>query len=330
MTHSPWKVVISDCDHGSIEEEKEEFARIGAELLFVQAKTEEDLIGACQDADGILNQYSLMTRRVLGNLPRCKVIARYGIGVDSIDLKAATESGIIVANVPDYCVNEVADQAVALLLTLIRKTAFFDKQVKSGQWECRQGAPIHRIQGRTMGLVGCGKIGLAVAKRISAFDAKVIAFDPYLEEAGEGVGLTDLDTLLKESDFISIHCPLNESTRHLIGEKEFGKMAKKPFLINTSRGPIIDEKALAQALEEGLLSGAGLDVLEKEPPDPQNPLLQMRNVIVTPHTSFYSEESFHELKRRTAAGVSDVLMGNWPESLVNREVIGKTRALIKQ
>lgn len=324
-----WKVVISDCDHGSIEEEKEEFARIGAELTFVQAKTEEDLIRTCLEADGILNQYSLMTRRVLENLPRCKVIVRYGIGVDSIDLKASTELGIIVANVPDYCVNEVADQAVALLLTLIRKTAFFDHQVKSGQWECRRGAPIHRIQGRTMGLVGCGKIGQAVARRLAAFDVRVVAFDPYIKEAGEGIGLTDLDTLLKDSDFISIHCPLNESTRHMIGEKEFRKMAKKPFLINTSRGPIVDEKALGVALAEGLLSGAGLDVLEKEPPDPQNPLLKMKNVILSPHTSFYSEESFHELKRRTAQGVSDVLVGKWPESVVNRDVIGKTRAWIK-
>ena len=326
----PWKVVISDCDHGSIEEEKEEFARIGSELIFVQAKKEEELIQWCRDADGVLNQYSLMTRRVLENLPKCKVIARYGIGVDSIDLKAATELGIIVANVPDYCVNEVADQAIALMLTLARKTAFFDGQVRSGRWECRQGAPIHRIDGRTMGLVGCGKIGLAVAKRISAFGVKVIAFDPYIKEPGEGVRLTDLDTLLKESDFISIHCPLNESTRHLIGENEFGKMEKKPVLINTSRGPIIDEKSLIQALEKGLISGAGLDVLEKEPPDPRNPLLQMKNVILTPHTSFYSEESFHELKQRTARGVSDVLMGKWPESLVNRDVIGKTRALMKE
>jgi len=330
MEQQTWKVVISDCDHGSIDEEREAFARIGAELVFVQAKTEEALIEACKDADGVLNQYSLMTRRVLENLPRCKVIARYGIGVDSIDLKAATDLGIIVANVPDYCVSEVADQAIALLLTLVRKTAFFDQQVKGGRWEFRQGAPIHRLEGRTMGLVGCGKIGFAVAKRISSFGVRAIAYDPYLQEPREGVLFTDLDTLLRESDFLSIHCPLNESTRHLLSEKEFRKMEKRPLLINTSRGPIVDEKALVEALEKGLLSGAGLDVLEQEPPDPANPLLRMGNVILSPHASFYSEESFHELKRRTAQAVSNVLLGQWPESVVNRDVIGKTRASITE
>jgi D-3-phosphoglycerate dehydrogenase / 2-oxoglutarate reductase len=328
MVDTPLKVVISDCDHGSIEEEKGEFARIGAKLKFVQAKSEEDLIRECREADGVLNQYSLMTRRVLEHLPECKVIARYGIGVDSVDLRAATELGIIVANVPDYCVEEVADQTLALLLTLVRKTAFFDTQVKRGRWECRQGAPIHRLSGRTMGLVGYGKIGRAVAKRVSAFGVRVISFDPYIHKTEEGIPLTDLETLLAESDFISIHCPLNESTRHLIGERELRKAAKKPLLINTSRGPIVDEKALIRALEEGLLTGAGLDVLEKEPPDRENPLLRMENVILTPHTSFYSEESFHELKRRTARAVSDVLRGKWPESLVNRDVVGKTRAVI--
>ena len=163
---------------------------------------------------------------------------------------------------------------------------------------------------------------------MSAFGVKVITFDPYLDKVSEGIELKDFDTVLKESDFISIHCPLNDSTRHLIGEQAFKKMEQKPLLINTSRGPIIDEKALIEALEKGLISGAGLDVLEKEPPDPQNPLLKMENVILSPHVSFYSEESISELKRRTAKNVSDVLMGRWPRSVVNQEVKGKTRAPI--
>jgi D-3-phosphoglycerate dehydrogenase len=156
----------------------------------------------------------------------------------------------------------------------------------------------------------------------------VIAFDPYIEKPHEVIELKDIDTVLKESDFISIHCPLNDSTRHLIGDEAFKKMEKRPILINTSRGPIIDEKALIQALKEGLISGAGLDVLEKEPPDSQNPLLKMENVILTPHVSFYSVESISELKRRTAKNVADVLTGRWPRSVVNREVVGKTRASI--
>jgi D-3-phosphoglycerate dehydrogenase / 2-oxoglutarate reductase len=326
MERHPVRVVITDCDQGSIEEEKDEFAKIGSELILAQVQEERELIRACREADGLLNQYALLTRRVLENLPNCKVVSRYGVGVDSVDLKAATDLGIIVANVPDYCMDEVADQTVSMLLGLIRKTAFFDQKVKSGQWNFRQGIPIYRTRGKTMGLIGCGKIGLEVAKRISAFGLRVIAFDPYIEKPHEVIELKDIDTVLKESDFISIHCPLNDSTRHLIGDEAFKKMEKRPILINTSRGPIIDEKALIQALKEGLISGAGLDVLEKEPPDSQNPLLKMENVILTPHVSFYSVESISELKRRTAKNVADVLTGRWPRSVVNREVKGRIRA----
>ncbi len=327
MERHPYRVVITDCDQGSIEEEKDEFAKIGSELILAQVQEERELIRACREADGLLNQYAPLTRRVLENLPNCKVVSRYGVGVDSVDLKAATDLGIIVANVPDYCMDEVADQTVSMFLGLIRKTAFFDQKVKSGQWDFRQGIPIYRTRGKTLGLIGCGKIGLEVAKRISAFGLRVIAFDPYIEKPHEVIELKDIDTVLKESDFISIHCPLNDSTRHLIGDEAFKKMEKRPILINTSRGPIIDEKALIQALKEGLISGAGLDVLEKEPPDSQNPLLKMENVILTPHVSFYSVESISELKRRTAKNVADVLSGRRPGSVVNREVMGKTRAM---
>jgi D-3-phosphoglycerate dehydrogenase len=326
MKRNKWKVVITDCDHGFITQEENEFKRIGAELVLAQVKEEDDLIRVCQEADGLINQYALLTRRVLENLPKCKVISRYGVGLDPVDIKAATDLGIIVANVPDYCVNEVADQTVSMLLALIRKTVFFDQKVKSGQWDFRQGRPIHHIRGKTLGLVGCGRIGLEVAKRIFSFGVSVVAFDPYIQKIRRGIRLTDLDTVLKESDFISIHCPLNEATRHLIGEKEFQKMEKKPLIINTSRGPIIDESALIQALAKGQISGAGLDVLEKEPPDPENALLRMENVILSPHVGFYSEESIHELKRRAAKVVSAVLLGKWPKTVVNPEVRERARA----
>jgi len=323
------RVVITDCDHGSIDEEKEEVERMGAELILAQVNKEEDLIRVCKDADGLLNQYALLTRNVFQNLPKCKVASRYGVGVDSVDLKAATDLGVIIANVPDYCMDEVSNQTISMILTLARKTAFFDRKVKSGHWDFRQGIPIYRTRGKTLGLIGSGRIGLEVAKKISNFGVKVIAFDPYLKKAPEGIELTDLDTVLRESDFISIHCPLNEATRHLLGEREFRKMEKKPIIINTSRGPIIDEKALIGALQEGRISGAGLDVLEKEPPDPGNPLLKMENVVFSPHIGFYSVESISELKRRTAKNVVDVLSGRWPASVVNREVVGKTRANLK-
>jgi len=330
MKSHHYRVVITECDHGSIEEEKGELGRIGSELILAQVQEEEDLIRVCKDADGLINQYALLTRRVLEHLPNCKVVSRYGVGVDSVDLKAATGLGIIVANVPDYCIDEVSNQTIAMILTLIRKTAFFDQKVKANQWDFHLGIPIYRIHGKTLGLIGCGKIGLEVAKKISAFGVKVTAFDPYIQKPEEGVELTDFDTVLKKSDFISIHCPLNESTRHLMGERAFKKMEKKPILINTSRGPIVDEKALIQALVEGRVSGAGLDVLEKEPPDPQNLLLKMENVILSPHVGFYSVESISELKRRTAENVSAVLSGKSPRSVVNREVLGKTRAVISE
>jgi D-3-phosphoglycerate dehydrogenase len=326
MSQQTLKVVITDCDHGAIEEEKEAFGKIGAELTFVNVKDEAVLTPICRDADGILNQYGRMDRRMIEELSRCKVIVRYGIGVDTIDLKAATESGIIVANVPDYCLNEVADHTVTMLLVCVRKMLVFDRIVRRGSWDFRDGGILHRLQGKVLGLVGCGKIGLGVARRMTAFGVRVKAFDPYLKQAGEAVELTDLDTVLKTSDFISIHCPLNESTHHLIGEREFKRMVKNPILINTSRGPIIDEQALLRALESGQVSGVGLDVVETEPPDPANPLLKMENVVLSPHTAFYSEEAVSQLKRDAAESVIAVLHGQWPKSVVNREVVGKTRA----
>jgi len=321
-----FRVVITDCDHGSIEEEKGELERIGAELILAQAQEESDLIRSCKEADGLINQYSILSRKVLESLPKCKVISRYGVGVDSVDLKAATELGMIVANVPDYCMDEVADQTVAMILALIRKVVFFDQRVKAGVWDFREGIPIHRIRGRTLGLIGCGRIGMEVARRVSGFGVKVIAFDPYLAKAPAGIELKDFDSVLKESDMISVHCPLNQATRHLIGEPEFGKMEKKPIIINTSRGPIVDEEALTRALDQDLVSGAGLDVLEKEPPGSGHPLLSRSNVVLSPHISFYSVESISELKRRTAKNVADVLAETWPGSVVNSDVRGKTRA----
>ncbi len=322
-----WKVVITDCNHLDVNEEKKVFDGIDAELVWAQAKTEEEAIRVCQGADGLRNQYAPMSRRVLEELPNCKAIARYGVGVDPIDVQAATDLGIIVANVPDYCVDEVALQAVAMLLSLIRKTAFFNEKVRSGQWDYSQGVPIQRIRGRTMGLVGCGRIGMEVGRILSSLGVKVIAFDPYVEKA-EGIDLVSLDRLLQESDFVSIHCPLTESTRHLIVKGAFGKMKKRPFIVNTSRGPIIDEKALIEAIKDGVVSGAGLDVMEQEPPDPRNPLLKMENVIFSPHVGYYSEESIKELKRRTAESVADVLQGRWPRSVVNQEVRKKMRAVV--
>ncbi len=318
------KVVITDCDQGSIEEERAVFSKLGADLDWAQISGEEEMVSRCHDADGLIIQYAFFTRWVLERLPRCKVISRYGVGVDTIDVQVATELGIIVANVPDYCVDEVSDHTLALFLSLVRKVTLLDRSIRSGTWDFRVAIPIHRLRDMTYGIVGCGRIGQGVARRVSAFGLRVIGYDPYLAEA-EMIELVLFERLLAESDFISIHCSLTESSHHLFRRDQFQRMERRPLVMNLSRGPIIDEVSLIEALEKGWISGVALDVLEKEPPDTNNPLLRRENVILTPHIGFYSEESKSELKRRTAANVSSVLMGKLPDSVVNRAVVGKSR-----
>ncbi|NIS59260.1 MAG: C-terminal binding protein [Proteobacteria bacterium] len=323
MAHQ--KVVIIDCDHGSIEEERAVFSKFEGDLEWAQITGEEEIVARCHDADGLINQYAPLTKRLLERLPRCKVISRYGVGVDGIDLSAATELGIIIANVPGYCAGEVADHTLAVFLSLVRKVNYLDQSIRSGTWDFRIAIPIHRLEGMIYGIVGCGNIGKAVARRIPAFGLRVIGHDPYVTEA-EGIELVSLERLLVESDFISIHCSLTESSYHLFGRDEFRVMERRPLIMNLSRGAVVDEAALIEALEREWISGAALDVLEKEPPDTRNPLMKRDNVVLTPHIGFYSEESKSELKRRAAENVSSVLTGKLPDSVVNTEVVGKSRA----
>jgi D-3-phosphoglycerate dehydrogenase len=319
------KVVITDCDQGSIEEERAVISKLGADLDWAQISGEEEIVSRCHDADGLIIQYAPLTRWVLERLPQCKVVSRYGVGVDTIDVQAATEVGIIVANVPDYCIDEVSDHTLALFLSLVRKVTLLDRSIRSGIWDFRVAIPIHRLRGMTYGIVGSGRIGQAVARRVSAFGLRVIGYDPYLTEA-EGIQLVPFEMLLVESDFISIHCSLTESSHHLFGKDQFQRMERRPLMMNLSRGPVIDEGGLIEALERGWISGAALDVLEREPPDTNAPLRRRENVILTPHIGFYSEESKSEMKKRTAENVSSILVGKLPDSVVNREVLGRSRA----
>ncbi|UCD71371.1 MAG: C-terminal binding protein [Syntrophobacterales bacterium] len=319
------KVVITDCDQGSIEEEKAVFSEFGADLDLAQMVNEEEIVARCYDADGLIIQYAPITRGVLERLARCKVISRYGVGVDTIDLQAATEFGVIVANVLDYCVDEVSDQTLALFLCLVRKVILLDRSIRSGTWDFRVAIPIHRLNGMTYGIVGCGKIGQGIARRVSVFGLRVIGYDPYLTEA-PGIQMVPLERLLAESDFISIHCSLTESSHHLFRRDQFRMMGRKPLVMNLARGAVVDEAALIEALEKGWIGGAGLDVLETEPPDSESPLMRREDVILTPHIGFYSEESKSELKRRTAENVTSVFMGKLPDSVVNKEVVGRSRA----
>jgi D-3-phosphoglycerate dehydrogenase len=319
------KVVIIDCDHGSIEEERAVLSQLEADVDFAQISGEEAILARCRDADGIILQYAPLPRKMLEALPRCKVLSRYGVGVDTIDVETATDLGIIVANVPDYCMEEVSDHTLALFLCLVRKVMSLERSIRLGTWDFRIAVPIHRLKGMTYGIVGCGRIGREVAKRVGAFGLRVIGYDPYINEV-EGIELVSFEKLLAQSDFISIHCSLTESTHHLLGRDQFRIMERKPIVLNISRGAVVDEAALIEALEREWISGAGLDVLETEPPDTKNPLLRRDNVILTPHIGYYSEESKSEMKRRTAENVFNVLTGKLPRSVVNKEVVGKSRA----
>jgi len=321
MSDKKIKVVITDCDHPSIEIERKVLSKINPDFVLAQCNTEDEVIEVAHDADGIINQYAPITRRVIESLKRCKVIARYGVGVDNIDAEAATEYGIIVANVPDYCVDEVSTHAMALILACARGITLLDRKRMEKIWDFKLAKPLFRTQGKTLGLFGLGRIARMVVQKSLGFGFKIIAYDPYVSTVNMKVELIEFSQLLSDSDFVSIHAPLTDETRHSFGENELKAMKKTAFLINTARGSIIDEKALYKALKERWVAGAALDVMEKEPPDWENPLLKLENLIISPHISFYSEESYIELKTKTAKAVLSVLKGELPRAMVNPQVL---------
>ena len=317
-------VAVTDYVFASLEPEQRVLAPLGVELRPRQCQSEEEIIELTEGADAVLNCYAKLTARVIEQLDRCKIIARYGIGVDNVDLVAATRAGILVTNVPDYCVDEVSDHALALMLSLARQIVLADGAVREGRWDVVAHAGIRRLRGRTLGLVGFGKIAIAVSSKAQSFGLRVLACDPYLGSeamAHHGVQAVDFDRLLAEADAISIHVPLSPETRNLIGARELAQMKPTAFLINTSRGGIVDEQALATALKENRLGGAALDVLGVEPPPPDHPLRQAPNLILTPHLAFYSRESVIELQTKAAEEVARALKGEPPRSPVNREVL---------
>ncbi|ANU11022.1 hydroxyacid dehydrogenase [Planococcus antarcticus DSM 14505] len=323
---SPFKVVVTDYEYSTFAPERVVFDKLGIELTFEQCNTEDDVIATCKDADALINQYAPITGKVIEQLDNCKVISRYGVGFNTIDVDAATAKGIIVANVTDYCLDEVSNHTMALLLSFARKVTLLNNSVKNGVWDFKVAVPIYRLQGKTLGLIGFGNIPQTVAKKAKAFDLNVIAYDPFVAPevaAARNVELVTLEKLCQHSDYLSIHVPLNEQTEGMISRKEFAMMKKEAFIINTARGPIIDERALISSLQAGEIAGAGLDVLETEPIVADNPLLAMDNVILNPHSAFYSVEAETELKRKTAENVADVLSGYYPTYLVNKSVKNK-------
>lgn len=323
---SCYKVVVTDHLFSSLAEEQEIFRLIDAELVVGQCRGEEETIALSRDADAILNTYAPITEKVIKNLERCRVIVRFGIGVDNVAVNAATERGIMVANTSDYCIDEVADQAMALLLACARGLFPSARVARDSDWDFNRMPRLTRIRGQTLGLLGVGRIGSAVAARAKGFGLRIVIYDPYVSEEvvrEMAVERVDWDTLLRASDFLSIHVPLNSETLGLISDEALMKMKPTAYLINVARGKIVDQAALCRALQAGRIAGAALDVLATEPPLPDDPILCFDNVILTPHAAWYSEQSRLDMRRRAVGQVVSVLKGGLPYSLVNREVLEK-------
>ncbi len=326
MSH---KVVLTD--HVFPEESLVAQVRMqaGVDLEVHHIHDEDKLIEITRDADAVLVEMAHITRRVIEHMTRCRLISRHGVGYDTLDVDAATDAGIMVCNVTDYSTSEVADHAMSMLLALARSLFAADREVRSGGWDVFAACGKNkRIDGQTLGIVGLGKIGQAVAKRGAGFGLNLVGFDPYVTPdamSALGVKKMELDELLAVSDLVSLHVPLSATTHHLINAERIAVMKPNAFLVNTSRGGLVDLAALTVALQEGRIAGAGLDVFEKEPPARDDPLLNLPNVILSPHAGFYSEGSLVDLHTRQAKQVAAVLAGKRPENLLNPSVLGRTR-----
>jgi D-3-phosphoglycerate dehydrogenase / 2-oxoglutarate reductase len=319
-------VAVTDHVFPDLEQERTLLAEAGHELRFdANAASVDEVRDAVAGADAVLNCYAPMPAEVIRGLDRCVVIARYGIGLDTVDLDQATAKGILVTNVPDYCIDEVSDHALALILSLARGVTLLDRKVRSGSWTPTDARPLHRLRGRTLGLVGFGRIARALAAKMAAIGYRVVTTDPFVPEGAireAGAEPMTLEDLLGAAHVVSVHAPLTAESRHLIGAPELALMKPGAILVNTSRGPLVDLDALREALAEGRLGGAGLDVLEIEPPAADDPLLHRDDVIVTPHAAFYSEESLRELQRKAVEQVIEALAGRTPPYAVNADALG--------
>jgi D-3-phosphoglycerate dehydrogenase len=322
------RVAVADSVFPNLDPARAVLARIGADLQLASANTPEAIMAIAADADAVLVTYAKITAEMIGQLTRCRIISRFGIGVDNVDLASATAKGIVVTKVPDYCIDEVSDHAMALLLAAVRKIPFSNKQVHAGTWKMPEVVPIRRLRGSVLGLVGFGRIPQLVAPKAKSFGLTVVAYDPFAPAdvfAKADVKSVSFDELLGISDYVSVHCPLTPETKGLFGAAALRKMKPGAYLVNTARGPIIDEAALAAALDARQIAGAALDVMTQEPPG-SSPLFGRDNVIVTPHTSFYSDEALVELQTKAAEEVVAVLSGKAPRNPVNPEALQGAKA----
>jgi D-3-phosphoglycerate dehydrogenase / 2-oxoglutarate reductase len=329
-----FKAVLTFYVPGIVPTYDEVLIQIGAQVDKTFCSTEEELVSACSEADAVIalgiriTPGYVFSPKVIGNLNRCRLIALTGIGYDNVDVAAATERGVCVANNPYYCLEEVSDHAMALILACARKFYQVLPDIRSGKWSTQADylsalKPLHRLSGQTLGLIGFGNIARALVPKARAFGLRIVAYAPHVPAVlfdTFDVKSVQLDQLLEESDFVSMHTSLTPETRHMIGLEQFKKMKRTACFINTARGELVDERALHTALSEGLIAGAGLDVLESEPPDQDNPLLKLNNALITGHFAYYSEESREALFRWPWEEAARVLKGEWPQGLLNPQV----------
>jgi D-3-phosphoglycerate dehydrogenase len=318
-----YKVLLTDYAWDDLAVETNILSEIGAELILPRDTGEPLLQEAAADCDAIMNNWAAVTAAVVDAAAKCRIISRLGIGLDSIDVARATERGILVTNVPDYCLIEVAEHALALVLACGRKVGWYHWQTKEGTYDLKSGATLRRMEGQTLGIVGLGAIGCQLAKKAAALGLRVLAFSRSRNAPPAGVTYVELDQLLEDSDYISLHVPLTPETRGLIGAAQLRRMKPTAYVINTARGGLVDHAALAAALTAGTLAGAALDVQDPEPPDLSQPPYNDPRVIVTPHAAFVSAESLLDLRQRASWQVADRLSGRIPKHVVNPEVLSE-------
>jgi D-3-phosphoglycerate dehydrogenase len=321
-----YRVYISDFDYPDNEVEKAVLEPIGAEVIGLQCRTGEGLAEQAADADAILQQYAKIPRSTIEKLTRCKAICRYGTGVDIVDVEAAYEHGMVVTNVPDYALDEVADHSIALALMLLRRIPWYAAATRAGKWHWSQSrGPLQRLRDSTWGLIGFGRIAQNIARKVQAFHFRIVSYDPYVSQgfmASFGVEKASLEDLLARSDVVNVMCPHTPETEHLINEATLRAMKRTAVLINCARGKIVDNRALYRALSESWIASAGLDDTEEEPAkldswNPgDNPLFSLENCIITPHVAYVSEGSLLECRRVAAENARAVLLGQTPLDLV--------------
>jgi len=333
-SEAKFHVVLTDYEWPDLSIEHGAFSPLGINFTAARCKREDEVLRVAENADAIITEYAPLSQKVIHSLRRCKIISMNAAGFDNVNLEAATDEGILLVNCPDYCFEEVADHTMAMILSCARGLFQYDRRIRNGIWDYKSAGPRERVRDSVLGLIGFGRVAQAVAARARSFGMRVVASDPFMPDEffkAQGVQPATSQEILAAADYLSIHVPLTKDTHKSIGAEELSRMKRSAFVINASRGPVVDEKALYEALKSGIVRGAALDVLEQEPPDFDNPLLSLDNVLVTPHAAFYSEDAVSEVRSRSAQEVIKVFKGELPGHIVNGKVLenGKLRMTTK-